>query len=568
MTTKKMESKTIALDYFNMGCSVIPIKNGTKIARVKWEKYQDQKATEKEIQKWYKDHPNDGVAVVTGAISGITVIDIDGDKGFESISQRQMFLDPKTRWHRTTRGQHYFYKYDPEVKTTAEVLNMPGVDTRSDKGYIIVHNPGSTYKVMNPVVFSELKTIPPTFKDAPPEKINLNNAKPKYVNEVESFWRYGVEEGKRNQAIHKMAKSERYYGVPLPKAISKLLGFNARSCKPPLPEQEIVGAVNSAYKDWNEDVESIEQSKPISLKELINKPSRDPSQMYLVNDLLTRGTPSTSLVVAPPKVGKSQFAISLAYAVAKGIPFLKKQTFKKEKVLYLALERSVETWIERFRKMFAKEKDLLEQIDFQQLRRTPNAMNDVATYAKEKGIGLIIIDMLAQLQNIQDENKYKAVGDSIHKLLITPSRISGAHVMALHHAGKEKGRETVDTPLGSTAYGGMVDVIISLRKKSNEIRTFTATGNDIEPITRPRTLLEDPKTGFITDGGTYIPESTVAEIEDALAKNPHSTLSEIKQNVTGKNEDIQNAVQDMVDDGEIEKIKRVDGVKGYKYRLP
>ncbi|MEZ5691951.1 MAG: bifunctional DNA primase/polymerase [Rickettsiales bacterium] len=61
-----------------IGFNPIPLKHGTKESIVNWKKYQTQKASIQECQKWDKGKYN--VAIITGKISGIWVLDIDGEK--------------------------------------------------------------------------------------------------------------------------------------------------------------------------------------------------------------------------------------------------------------------------------------------------------------------------------------------------------------------------------------------------------------------------------------------------------------------------------------------------------
>ena len=72
-----------ALEYCKMGFSVIPVKPGGKKPLVKWEPYQSEKASEDQIRAWWKKIPSANVAIVTGAISGMDVVDIDSATGLE-----------------------------------------------------------------------------------------------------------------------------------------------------------------------------------------------------------------------------------------------------------------------------------------------------------------------------------------------------------------------------------------------------------------------------------------------------------------------------------------------------
>jgi hypothetical protein len=86
-----------ALDYRQRGLSVIPLhnmRNGVctckdgvecpnpgKHPRVTWTPYQQQAATEEDIRAWWTKWPQANVGIVTGKVSGIIVLDVDGDPG-------------------------------------------------------------------------------------------------------------------------------------------------------------------------------------------------------------------------------------------------------------------------------------------------------------------------------------------------------------------------------------------------------------------------------------------------------------------------------------------------------
>ena len=51
-----------ALEYYRRGWSIIPIPPGQKAARIKWKKYQDTRANEEQIRRWFSKPCN--IAVV------------------------------------------------------------------------------------------------------------------------------------------------------------------------------------------------------------------------------------------------------------------------------------------------------------------------------------------------------------------------------------------------------------------------------------------------------------------------------------------------------------------------
>ena len=75
-----------ALRYREQGFSVIPVKQDKK-PYIKWERYQTEKAEPDTILKWWKLHPDANVGIITGAISGIDVLDADSEKGRNGLNK-------------------------------------------------------------------------------------------------------------------------------------------------------------------------------------------------------------------------------------------------------------------------------------------------------------------------------------------------------------------------------------------------------------------------------------------------------------------------------------------------
>ena len=80
---KKLEA---ALRYANQGFSVIPVKKNKK-PYVKWERYQTERAGERQIKKWWQQWPGANPAIVTGEISGVDVVDVDSEAGWAALNE-------------------------------------------------------------------------------------------------------------------------------------------------------------------------------------------------------------------------------------------------------------------------------------------------------------------------------------------------------------------------------------------------------------------------------------------------------------------------------------------------
>jgi hypothetical protein len=110
------------------------------------------------IEQWFgPDAPPSNIGVVTGEISGITVIDIDiGEGKFGAESWAEAIKDhgePQTLMAETgSGGMHVVFQYNSALKTASNVLGK-GVDCRNDGGYIVAapsrHRSGGQYRWLN-----------------------------------------------------------------------------------------------------------------------------------------------------------------------------------------------------------------------------------------------------------------------------------------------------------------------------------------------------------------------------------------------------------------------------------
>lgn len=123
-----------ALQYHKLGLSIIPVKEDKK-PLIKWEKYQKVRATEEEIRVWFdkKNPPN--VAIVTGILSNLTVVDTDSKEATEKIQALlpEALTLPIAKTPKD--GRHFFFKYHPGSVNRARVDES--IDIRSEGGYVV-----------------------------------------------------------------------------------------------------------------------------------------------------------------------------------------------------------------------------------------------------------------------------------------------------------------------------------------------------------------------------------------------------------------------------------------------
>ena len=153
MGRKIMNQHTAALEYAEYKWSVIPIRAREKRPLIRWHEYQQRCATIDEINQWFRRWPDINIAIVTGSISGIVVLDIDprhgGDKSLAEWEQEQDPL-PQTVEVKTGGGGRHLYFKHPGGEIHNRVGLAPGIDSRGDGGCIVVppsiHPSGKVYR--------------------------------------------------------------------------------------------------------------------------------------------------------------------------------------------------------------------------------------------------------------------------------------------------------------------------------------------------------------------------------------------------------------------------------------
>ena len=128
-----------------------------------WKPLQTNRATEDQVKQWFIRPKGKGVALVTGALSGVVILDFDGEQGAALI--QQLGLNPHVR-----TGSGGFHVYLKHPGFSVQTLNSkakhelgqrwPGLDIRADGGYAVlppsVNNSGP-YIQLRP--FDELEDI-------------------------------------------------------------------------------------------------------------------------------------------------------------------------------------------------------------------------------------------------------------------------------------------------------------------------------------------------------------------------------------------------------------------------
>lgn len=190
------------------------------------------------IKKWFGQGqlslPN--IGVVTGTVSGIFSLDIDGPDGEVFIFGKEI---PRTPSFRTGRGRQIIFKI-PKGKTIRSKTGLVSeIDIRAEGAYIVLppsrHHTGKTYNwLISP---TEVEPAPP-----PNWLLHmLNNKKNKSTSNNSPRGKLSavIPDGSRDVSLASIAGRLRHFGADEEEIIEKLQKVNQDHCSPPLGEQQV-----------------------------------------------------------------------------------------------------------------------------------------------------------------------------------------------------------------------------------------------------------------------------------------------------------------------------------------
>lgn len=143
--TEGCSLKEAALRWQEKGYSIIPLDRQAKRPLIKWKEYQSRRPTREEVEQWWTWWPEANIALVTGALNEIIVLDFDVREGFEGhpLSEKWLVETPVVR---TNRGMHVYLRCVSPVASH----RYGQVDLKAEGAYVLVppsiHPSGTVYR--------------------------------------------------------------------------------------------------------------------------------------------------------------------------------------------------------------------------------------------------------------------------------------------------------------------------------------------------------------------------------------------------------------------------------------
>jgi len=472
------------------------------------------------------------IGVPTGAVSGMSVVDIDVRDGKEGITWCHTNADNLgiTKIARTqSGGYHYYYKHQDGIRNRAGIDRC--VDVRGDGGYVIVP-PSDGYTWMND---EELAEYPEFMKEAQSDMVNQNHSsqltdafgslidgREKYMSDlvyastldyvkehnatpteewmVTNVWpTYAIKVKSRTGDLEEEDRGITMFMKKIRSTIGKMQREGVPVSKPVTPQVVERGEFDDPIEEEIDKGKNIgEVFTPIEITPEFKAPSR---RITLKSLAELRSAPPAKFLIAPyiieksfgvlfgaPASFKSFLALDWCLSLAHGVDW-NGRVVQQGTVVYLALEGQsgiaarAEAW---HRDMNLSESDVpfyavtvpLSMVD----EITGDSDTNLLIEAIEEDLGgvpptLIVVDTLARSFVGKDENSATDMGLFVRNIDTIKAHFD-CTVLAVHHSGKDSDKGM----RGSSALRGAVDSEFEIvrRKDTQQVALHVRKQKDTE----------------------------------------------------------------------------------------
>jgi hypothetical protein len=296
--------------------------------------------------------------------------------------------------------------------------------------------------------------------------------------------------------------------------------------------------------------------KVLSAAELLSQPP-DPTRWVWEGCLAVR---SANLIAALPYVGKSTFCVCLSIAVARGVPFLKRNT-QKGAALYVYLDGPRDEIKEKFTAMGLNEYD---QVFVYAGRKPDRVVQWVTEKVAQYNVKLLIVDTWQKFFSFKDINDNSETINTTQPLIDAAGEKDFA-ILFITHAGKHS------RVLGATGLEGTVRTSLYVKTLENgQCRILNSQQNDGKPF--DGVAISDPSDGFLEVLGSVKEAQILAakpKITEVLseAESPLTEREIRAELVTTGRGILSRALRLMLDAGELERTKSGTNKQGRKVYL-
>jgi hypothetical protein len=476
--------------------------------------FKDATTDLEQIKTWWGQWPEANLAIPTGLPSGLLVMDFDPRDGAPSDREGCAQViggipDEAAEVITGGGGRHIYFQYNPTLfprGTPEKIAN--GVEVKAAGDYVIVapsrHKSGKRYEWDGMEGRNHLLTLP-----LPPaaliEKINTAVLRKNTPPAEERKW--GT--GERNHQLTRIAGAMRRYGMTAAAIEPALQEANRNQCDPPLGDAEVreisqnisrypPSQVAPDYRIREELSHSngarlalVRPTSPVAGERGSETPGADElfSKEYqdvpsLIGKILYHGV---NLLLAPPKLGKSYWALQACLNLIDGTPFMGHfEVPNKLRVLYVDLEGYEKRAADRLNQLGEKSANA-NNLRFKfrhSLDDWPKNLEQIEAEIQKCKSELVIFDtLLALLMGPGASGKDFVRTDyaNIVKIREICARNNASALVVSHAKKNAGGMAATDVGIHSTGTTASVDNIITLARAKNGNVTFEVLPRDGEP---------------------------------------------------------------------------------------
>lgn len=472
-----------ALEFIERGWSVIPTSPTTKKPLIEWAEHQHRPPTEEEVERFFEP-PYTNVALVTGVVSGIVVVDADDEDAIAYCYANGLSSPVSVR---TRRGRHFYFKHPgpgTRVPNSANFRGVKHLDVRGDGGYVILppslgilDGDWKPYLWEMSADFEDMADWPgdqPTLRTVTDDfdfsSLNLQAVKPEGLSHRDATALRVKREGPlsegdgRNVTLTSFIGELVRAGHDRPKIEAEVASFQQEFFSTELPPAEVLAIINSIAardraanpelydKNTGERIQAVHQRRLIFYDDLSDIEAALDARPILIRPFLQ--AESIVQLYSWTGVGKSLFIRTLLWNAALGQSFGGFEVSRPCRVLYLDLENGARTLVARSRKlaaaygnpggMFANYSPALSQHHDAMNLQTEAGRAELQHWVSDFAPDIVVIDTIRSAFLAMEENDAKAWAP--FNDLVLRLRNSGIAVIALHHANKpgsdgKEGRE-------------------------------------------------------------------------------------------------------------------------------
>ena len=241
-----------ALALAQRGLSVFPC-SANKKTPIMTGGFKQASTNPETITAWWENWTAANIAVATGAVSGVVVLDVDvkhdkdGEAALAALERKNGPLPATVEAITPSKGRHLWFQHPGRPVPCSVGALAPGLDIRADGGYVLVcpsyviepeYRGAYAWSVDSA---SEFAPMPEWLLDAAAPTRRAPHP-PEYFSDIAD----GVSEGARNVSLASLTGKLFRVGLKPSQVFEYLLYWNTLN-QPPLPEERIKLAVRNIW---------------------------------------------------------------------------------------------------------------------------------------------------------------------------------------------------------------------------------------------------------------------------------------------------------------------------------